>query len=139
MLFRYVLVWRRHHYHWMGTNFDQYSALMAIKQWGFLSLPHLMWRGISVYNGHLRGPVTPTPFCSAFSSGAVTICFNEVFLSRSGFEHPIFRMRGERSTWLRHRRSFILQNLWSNYNESWHKSYLGKVCSNEGHIPFTSW
>ena len=134
MLFRYVLIWRLHHYQWMGTNFDQYSALMAIKQWGFVSLPYLMWRGISVQ----RTSDTHT-FFSAFSSGAVTICFNEEFLSRSGFEHPIFRIRGERSTWLRHRRSFILQNLWSNYNESWHKSYLGKVCSNEGHIPFISW
>ena len=32
---------------------------MAMEQWGFFSVPHL--RGTSVYNGHLRGPVTLTP------------------------------------------------------------------------------
>ena len=34
---------------------------MTIAQWGFFSLPHLLWHGTSVYNGHLRGPVTLTP------------------------------------------------------------------------------
>ena len=34
------------------------SALMAIEQWGFFSVPHLMGDGASVYNGHLGGPVT---------------------------------------------------------------------------------
>ena len=34
---------------------------MAIEQWGFLSVPLLLWHGASVYNGHLRGPVTLTP------------------------------------------------------------------------------
>ena len=34
---------------------------MAIEQWGFLSVPHLLWHGASVYNGHLWGPVTLTP------------------------------------------------------------------------------
>ena len=29
--------------------------------WGFFSVSHLLWHGPSVYNGHLRGPVTPTP------------------------------------------------------------------------------
>ena len=43
------------------SNFDLCSALMAIEQWGFLSVPHLLWHGASVYNGHLRGPVTLTP------------------------------------------------------------------------------
>ena len=28
---------------------------------GFLSVPHLLWHGASVFNGHLRGPVTVTP------------------------------------------------------------------------------
>ena len=35
--------------------------LMAIEQWGFLSVPHLLRHGASFYNGHLRGPVTLTP------------------------------------------------------------------------------
>ena len=30
-------------------------------QWGFFSVPHLMWHRASVYNGHLRGPVTLAP------------------------------------------------------------------------------
>ena len=37
------------------------SALMTIEQWGFFSVPHLLWHGTSVCNGHLRGPVTLTP------------------------------------------------------------------------------
>ena len=44
-----------------GCKFDLRSALMAIEQWGFLSVPHLLINGASVYNSHLRGPVTLTP------------------------------------------------------------------------------
>ena len=40
---------------------DLCSALMAIEQWGFFSVPHLLWHGASVYNGHLRRPATLTP------------------------------------------------------------------------------
>ena len=36
------LIWRRHHCRWRATNFDQCSALMAIEQWGFFSVPHLL-------------------------------------------------------------------------------------------------
>ena len=39
---------RSHHYRWRASNFDHYSAVMAIEQWGFFSLPHLMWHGASV-------------------------------------------------------------------------------------------
>ena len=53
-------MWRRHHYRWRTTNFDLYSALMAIEQWGFFNVPHLL-HGASVYNGHLRRPVGLTP------------------------------------------------------------------------------
>ena len=42
-------------------TFGLFSALMAIEQWGFFSVPHLLWHKTSVYNGHLRGPVTLTP------------------------------------------------------------------------------
>ena len=35
------LMWRRHHYWWRGANFDLCSALMAIKQRVFFSVPHL--------------------------------------------------------------------------------------------------
>ena len=56
----------------------------------------VLWHGTSVYTGHLRGPVTHT-YCCAFGSGAVTTCFNDLGLSRLEFEHPTFRLRGERS------------------------------------------
>ena len=36
------------------------SAHMAIEQWGSFSVPHILWHGASVYNGHLRRPVTLT-------------------------------------------------------------------------------
>ena len=57
----FSLIWRRHHCRWRAANFYICSALMAIEQWGLFSVPHLLWHGASVYNGHLRGPVTLTP------------------------------------------------------------------------------
>ena len=36
-----------------GSNFFYLcSTLMAIEQWGFFSVPHLLWHGASVYNGY---------------------------------------------------------------------------------------
>ena len=46
---------------WRVAKFDLCSALMAIEQWGFISVPYLQWHGTFVYNGLLRGPVTLTP------------------------------------------------------------------------------
>ena len=60
-------IWRRHHYRWRAANFDLCSALMAIEQWGFISVPHLLLHGAYVYNGHLRRPVTLTPFAERFA------------------------------------------------------------------------
>ena len=71
----FSLIWRRHHYWFRAANFDLCSALEAIEQWGFFSVPHLLWHyWASVYNGHLRGPVTHT-CCRAFSNGTVTTRF----------------------------------------------------------------
>ena len=39
-------------------------------------------------------------YSRAFSSGAVTTCFSDLGLSRLGFEHPIFCLRGQRSNLL---------------------------------------
>ena len=40
-------------------------ARHSIEHWssevGFFSMPNLLWHEASVYNGHLRGPVTFTP------------------------------------------------------------------------------
>ena len=57
---RFSFILRCHHYLWKAVYFDICSALMAIEHWGFFSMPHLLWHEASVYNGHLRGPVTLT-------------------------------------------------------------------------------
>ena len=44
-----------------GCEFYLFSALMAIEHWGFFSVPHLVWHGASLYNGHIREHVTLTP------------------------------------------------------------------------------
>ena len=57
------------------------NLLLVIEQWGLFSVPHLLWHGESVYNSHLRGPVTFTP---SISNGAVTTCFYDLRLSQLG-------------------------------------------------------
>ena len=54
-------IWRRHHYRWRAAQFDLCAALMTIEQLEFCGLPHLLWHGATVHNGHLRGPLTITP------------------------------------------------------------------------------
>ena len=44
-----------------GCKFDLYSALMAFEQWGLFNVSHLLCHGSTLYNDHLRGPVTLTP------------------------------------------------------------------------------
>ena len=46
--------------------FYLYSALMAIEQLRFFIVPHLLWHEESVYNGHIRGPLTLTPIAERF-------------------------------------------------------------------------
>ena len=64
-LYEFFFMWGFHsfgdHSPWRATNFDLYSALIAIRQRGFFYVPHLPWHGPTLYNGHLRGPVTLTP------------------------------------------------------------------------------
>ena len=43
-------------------------------------------------------------YCRTFSCGAVTTCFYDSGLSRLGFEYSIFRLRGESSHPMHHRR-----------------------------------
>ena len=52
----FSLIWR-HLFLPRAANFNLCSALMAIEQWRFFSMPHLTWHGASMYNG----PVTFTP------------------------------------------------------------------------------
>ena len=61
------VIWKCHHYRWRASNFDLYSALIGIDQWMFLSVPHLLWHGSSVYNGHHREPVTLAPLAERFA------------------------------------------------------------------------
>ena len=53
------------------------------------------------YNGHLRGPVTHTPIAERLE---VELSLPDLTISRLGFEHLIFRLPGERSNSLCHRR-----------------------------------
>ena len=57
--------------------------------------------------GHLFIRDTLTLFLS-LGSGAVTTCLNHLGLSLLGFEHPIFRLRGELCNPLRHRRGLAV-------------------------------
>ena len=83
----FSLIWRRKHCRWRAANFDLWLALMAIEQWGFFNVPHLLWHGPTVYNVHLRGPVTLTPYPERLTdSGAVTTCFYDLGLSRPRIE-----------------------------------------------------
>ena len=49
-------------------------------------------------------------YCRAFDSGAVTAYLYDLGLSRLGFEHPTFRLRGERFSALRYRRGHFNMN-----------------------------
>ena len=101
----FSLIWRRHNYWWKAANFDLCSALIAIEQWGFFSVPHLLWHGAS----SPRTRDTHTNW-SAFCTGAVSTCFYDLGLSRLGFEHPTFSLRDARSNWLRHLRGLFVVN-----------------------------
>ena len=81
----FSLLWKRHHCRWRAANLDLCSALMALEQWEFFNVPHQLWHGPTLYDGHLRGPVTLT-CCRAFDSGAVTTYFYDLGLSSLGIE-----------------------------------------------------
>ena len=54
---------------------------MAIEQWGFFNVSHLLRHGPTVYTlSHTHTS------CRAFASGAVTSCFYDLGLSRPGIE-----------------------------------------------------
>ena len=100
----FLLIWRSHHYRWSAANFD-HARHLCNEQWGFFSMPHLLWHGASIYNGHHRGPVTLKPIAERWA-GELSLPIFTTYVCRMGFEHPlaVFRLRGERSNQLRHRR-----------------------------------
>ena len=56
---------------------------MAIDKSGFFSVPHILWHGASLYNGHLRGPATLTPIAKCLTvelSLPVFACFCDLGL-----------------------------------------------------------
>ena len=89
------LIWRLHLCRLRAANFDLCSALITIEQWGFLSMPHLLWNGASFYNGHLHGPVTLTPIVKYL---AVKLSLPVIRLR--SVEHPTFLLRSEHSNQL---------------------------------------
>ena len=79
----FSLICRRHHYQWRAANFDLCLAFMTIEQWGFFSVPHVLWHGASP---RTRDTYT---YCRAFGSWAVTTCFYDLGLSRLGTAPPL--------------------------------------------------
>ena len=58
----------------------------------------------SVYNCHLRGHVTLTPVAKRLAMElSLFLRLRSIGLSRLGFEHQTFHLRGQRSNRLRHR------------------------------------
>ena len=87
LLVKDFIFWPRH-----GTH--------AFEQWEFFSLLRLMWYGTSIHNSHLSRTRDTHTSCQALGSWALITCFNNLGLSRLGFEHPIFRMQSECSNQL---------------------------------------
>ena len=79
-------------------------------------MPQLLWHVASVFNGHLRGPVRLIPNCKCLAVNLSLPVFTTYGLSRPGFEHLTFRLRGERSNQLCHNRSGLKWNLTCNLN-----------------------
>ena len=95
----FSLIWKRHNYRWRALNFDLHSALMAIEQWGFFIVPHLLWHGASVYNGLSPRTRDIHTCCRAFGSGAVTTCFYDLGLSRHFRRCHFYRSSFFRVNW----------------------------------------
>ena len=88
--------WRRHYYRSRAANFALCSAIIAIEQRGFFTVPHYCDTGHPFIMVISKDPL-------AFSSWAVTTCFYHLSMSRLGFELPNIRLRSECSSPLRKR------------------------------------
>ena len=82
----FSLIWRRHHCRWRAANFDLCFAHMVIEKWGFYSVPHLLRHGASIYNGHLRGPVTLTPISKRLAVELLLPCFFQLSSVAAGIQ-----------------------------------------------------
>ena len=61
-----------------GFKFDLYPTLMAIEQCGFFNVPNLLRHEPTLYNGHLRWPLTYTLVAERFGTEAVHSCFKDM-------------------------------------------------------------
>ena len=107
----FSLIRRRYHYRWRAANFLPMLSIHV--HWAvrfFFSVPHILWHGTSVYDGHLRGPVTLTPIAERLAVELSLPVFYDLGLSRLGSDHPTFCLRGKRSNPLRHRCSMQYGN-----------------------------
>ena len=91
----FSLIWRRQHYRWKAKNFDLSLAPMTMEQWGFFSVPQLLWQGASVYNSHLLPSVW---------LWSCTYLFLRLMSFAAGIRTSNFRLWGQCSNPLRHRR-----------------------------------
>ena len=70
-----------------------------------VNVTHLLRHENTVHNGHLRGRLTLTSIAGCLAVElSLPVLIYDLGLSRLGFEHPIFRLRGQRSNPLRNRR-----------------------------------
>ena len=66
---------------------------MATEHWGFFSMPHQLWHGISLYLMILKDSWHST-YCRAFGNGAVNTCIKDIGLLGLGFKHTTFHLQG---------------------------------------------
>ena len=88
-------------------------ALMAIEQWMFLAWHTYCDTGHPFIIVISEDHNTHTPIAEHLSSGDVTTFFYDLGLSRFGFEHPTFRMRGEGPNPLGHRHGETIRKMWN--------------------------
>ena len=80
------------------------------EQWGFfspfISVPHLLWHGATVYNGHLRRPVTLTLNANRLALELlIPDLMTQGFRGWESNNQPFFNLWRERSNQLRQRHS----------------------------------
>ena len=102
----FSIIWRRKLCLWRASNFDLFYPFMTIEQWGLFSLLHLLWHGTSVYNGHLRGPVTRTPIALRLAVELSLSVFLWLRSVAAGIRTPNLPVAEKCSNLQRHRRCY---------------------------------
>ena len=97
----FSLVWRRHLCRRRAVHF-YLCSLMAIEQWGFFSMQHLLCHEPFIMV--ISEDPWPYTYFRALSNGAVTTCFYDLGLSRTGCKHYIFYKYNGTDGFVRRRR-----------------------------------